>query len=108
MSQSDRRISRLGDLVDDRKQLLVLERLHDPACRARLPRLALHLFVGFRRKENDRHAFAGMVRAILPDELDSVHSRHVQVGDDCVDLVGDRFGEALFSIARLDHLIART
>ncbi|MCP1777029.1 hypothetical protein J2R91_003541 [Bradyrhizobium japonicum] len=40
-----------------------------------------------------------------PNQLQPVHDRHIEVGDDEVELAGLRLGEPLRAVAGLDHVV---
>ena len=62
-----------------REQLVGAERLGHVVVGARVERLDLCAFLAFDRQDDDRHV---RLRANAPAQLDAVHVRHVEIGDD--------------------------
>ncbi len=67
------------------------------------PACSLHLFFGLRfgGEHEDRDERVSGQRTDRSDHLDSIHLRHVEVGDDQIEFSGAHFSEAIFSIDRI-------
>mgnify|MGYP007070999652 CR=1 FL=1 len=94
----------VDDAVDDRDQLLGIEGLHDPAGPAGSTTLVALVLAGFGGEDQDRQAVVFPARAHLLDELDAIHHRHVDVGDDDVDGLAGEDVEPLLAVLGLQHL----
>src|SRR5579862_8540514 len=68
--------------LDHRDQLFGVERLYDPPSAARSATLVALVLAGLGGEDQDRQAAVVARGADLLDELDAVHDRHVDVGDD--------------------------
>jgi hypothetical protein len=54
-------------------------------------------------EHEDRNTFAGRAAAYLLNESDSIHNRHIQIGDDQIHLLAIQPGQALLSVGTLQH-----
>ena len=92
------------DAVDDRDELFRVEGLDDPAGAAGGLALVTLVLAGFGREDQDGQGIVLAGGAHILDELDAVHDRHVDVGDDHVDILRPEHVQALLAILGLQHL----
>ncbi len=98
------RKSSVHDAVDDRDQLFGVEWLHDPAGAAGSATLVALVLAGLGGEDQDGERAVQARGAHMLDELDAIHHRHVDVGDDDVDILGLQHVEALLAVLGLQHL----
>ena len=92
------------DAVDDRDELFRVEGLDDPAGAAGGLALVTLVLAGFGREDQDGQGIVLAGGAHILDELDAVHDRHVDVGDDHVDILRPEHVQPLLAILGLQHL----
>ena len=97
----------VNDAADGGEELLRIERLGDPAGRPDRPAQLLDLLGDLRGHDQDRRSQIARVFAQFLDEGEAAHDRHVEVGDDEVDLVRLQIPEPLFPVFRLHDVVAR-
>src|SRR5690606_22835558 len=97
----------MHDALDHRDQLFRVERLDDPAGAARGLALVALVLAGFGGEDQDGQRIVLAGGAYVLDELDSVHDRHVDIGDHHVDALGLEQVEPLLAVLGLQHFETR-